>query len=178
MTSTFQYRMFTEFDRNIFKKNWKKINETPFKRAGLWIRRTAIRSLRKPRGKKSATRNKPSHAPQPPYSRMEPQHPMRRIFSVPNLLGTNVVVGPIWLGSNPPVPAIHEHGLAVVRNVIVDRGNVSRNNRGHYQRGRPIRGRKIINYPKRQFMQRALDKAIIRNVLPPMWRGSLNKLAA
>jgi len=135
-------------------------------------------------GRWSKRQEHPSPAGTPPRSRA-PGHPLRRIFSVPEALGTRVVVGPVGFGAKigrKTVPELHEHGGAALRRVFVEkpprnRGG-GRDRRGKFlkrSRGRMVPVRKIVVYPARPTMGPALAKA--RPQLPPLWRNSLTRAA-
>lgn len=126
------------FDRDIIRHNWGAINRTPIRRAGLVIRKVAIRSIRK-RSLSSKERyekkyqeyqrllalgmlprnKKPPRVPyskpgSPPYS-WDKQGRLRMIYSVPYDEDTNpkAIVGAVGFGSkDSPTPGVHEQGLA------------------------------------------------------------------
>ena len=161
-------RVMTLFDRSVIKRNWKNINESPLKKAGLKIRNRAVTSIRKDKRRqilKSGKRGKfgkASSPGSPPFSRA-PGDPMRLIYSVPHNYGIlgimSVIIGPVGFGNAHPVPEVHEKGLST------QISRPSRNNR---------RQRKIVNkkYPKRAFMVPAYEK--VEPSLPPLWKGSLS----
>jgi len=116
------------FDRSIFHKNWKKINETPAKRAGLYVMKAAQRSIRKDRSKSK----RPSKPGRPPKTRAAGE-PMRRIYSVPYGRKGGVIVGAVKLrgkSRGAPVPGLHEHGLDAVIDVLDRRPG--RDDKGRY----------------------------------------------
>lgn len=166
----------TFFDRNIVKKNWKAINESPAKKAGLLVRKIAVRSIRKDKpftkgGKKRKKFGSPSKAGKPPKSRA-PGHPLRRIFSVPDPLGAKTTVGVLGFGgAGEPTPGVHELGLQATRWVLVPEDRQRRSIRGRFRRKRKVFKRMVVQYPKRPFMAPALEKAEPK--LPEMWKGSL-----
>ena len=157
-------RGMTTFDRKIWKIKWERIHESPVKKAGLYVRRIAINSIRHRRGT-----SKPGT---PPRSHNE-QRMMQRIFSVPNALATVAHVGPYGMSHNAvPVPAIHEYGLAVPRTVWEPRaGSARRDSRGKFRRVPRVPVKRMVNYPERSFMRRAVR--IAKPKLPEMWRNSI-----
>lgn len=181
-------RVHSLFDRKIIRSNWKAINETPLKRAGLFVRRVAINSL------KRVKHGRPSPPGTPPFSHawryvpgkngkmQKNKAPLQLIYSVPELLGTRVIVGPVGFGNPEPVPAVHEFGMTVMRSVIpgmVKQGSdPGRDKRtGRFTRGVRVKAgskrvRAAVTYPKRATMGPALVKSTPK--LPPMWRGSLS----
>lgn len=151
------------FDRNVIKRNWSKINESPLTRAGMLVRRIARQSIRHtghftPKGKriKPSRRNKATGVHGPPKSR-NAKKPFKLIYSVPVPRQGAVIVGMIGMpnlwSTSAPVPAIHEHGLSVTI------------------RGKGKRRTRRARYPKRAFMQPALVKAAAR--LPALWSNSI-----
>jgi hypothetical protein len=181
------------FDRSIFRKNWKKINEGPQKKAGLYVRKIAIRSIR--RGKK-----KPSKPGTPPRTRAAGD-PMRRIYSVPMRGGRGVIVGALKLSGvsrGEPVPGLHEHGgdktievidPAAKKRVIAKQPTTEGQRKAFHKLARAkdprvelylrqnrakleaLRKRKSVSFPERPFMAPALQKALPK--LPAMWSGSV-----
>lgn len=172
------------FDRNIFRKNWKKINDTPLKKAGLYVRKIAIQSIRRDQSKSK----RPSKPGRPPKTRASGD-PIRRIFSVPS--GGGVIVGAVKLSSrsSEAVPGLHEHGgsrsayelLEPERNrpttagqraafrklVLAGDSRVTAYLRQNKRKPRKIR----VSYPPRPFMAPALEKALPK--LPEMWQGAI-----
>lgn len=164
-------KTFHTFDRNIFRKKWSQINEGPLKKAGLLIRRVAINKIGRTVGKKT----KPRPPGMPPRSRSGGKE-LKRIFSVVNARKGRAVIGPVGF-SNPPVPALHEHGEGAIRLV---RKKSQRDPTGRLRRGRKgrflkarfgVQYRAYVKFRKRPFMQPALEK--IQPQLPAMWRGSV-----
>lgn len=166
-----KYRSMVFFDRSIFKRNWSRMNQTPLQRAGVKVMLNARQSIRRvqaltPKGKPT----KPSKPGRPPKSR-SPGDPFKRIFTVPDKFGTSQIVGPVGFGSKGvPVPAIHEHGLKVLRSVIERRQR--RNRLGQYATVSRKRVKKLVQYPERPFMVPALNKVIPQ--LPMLWRSSFS----
>lgn len=166
------------FDRSIIKRNWKRINTNPLHRAGQMVRKVARGSIRprKRRPKGQRMKEKPSKAPNPPFSRA-PGKPFKRIFNVPNKLGTSEIVGMMGFGKAPgstmPVPGLHEHGGSAVRRVFV-KSHQRRTKKGRFGKNvmKPVR--KLVRYPKREFMKPALAK--VRKNMPHLWRGSLGRI--
>lgn len=167
------------FDRKIIKRNWKVINESPLKKAGLVVRKVARQSIR--RGKTIKTvlpknKRKPSPAGRPPKSwKSGKTPPFKMIYSVPEKLGTSVVVGMIGFGkasgSTMPVPGLMEHGGTARRRVFVKAGQ-RRTKKGRF--GRIFRKPVVrsVRYPERAFMNPALKK--VRTKLPHYWKGAFN----
>lgn len=179
-------KAFSQFDRQIFRRNWRKINESPGKKAGLLIRRIAIRSIRK-RKLNSRRGEIPSPPGEPPRSRAA-GHPYRRIFSVPEAMGTRVIIGPVGFErvGGKTVPELHEFGGTALRRVFDPRAMQQarqpqpRNRRGQFMRARRRRQARrlvwrMVSYPPRPAMRPALAKALPS--LPPMWRGSIRAVA-
>lgn len=161
------------FDRSVIKRNWGAINESAGKKAGLLVRRIARNSLRQ------VKHGRPSPTGMPPHShawrymmragkRRRTTAPLRLIYSVPEMMGARVIVGPVGFGDRQPVPEIHEKGLTVSR-MVPKRGakaQIDSHGRRRFQRER-----RFVKYPARPFMLPALIKAAPQ--LPAMWRGSL-----
>lgn len=165
MPVKFSTQGFATFDRNVVKTRWRKINETPIKRAGLLVRAIARRSIRV---RKS---DKPSPAGEPPRSRA-PGKPLKLIFSVPDNYATQTIVGPLGFHKpGEPTPAVHEFGETAIRTVFVKADNQGRSTKGRFRKKRRVAKRKSIKYPKRAYMRPALKKA--RDKLPELWAGSL-----
>lgn len=184
------------FDRSIFHKNWKKINETPAKRAGMYVRKTAIRSIRKDRSKSK----RPSKPGRPPKTRAAGE-PMRRIYSVPYGRRGGVIVGAVKLSSKSrgePVPGLHEHGgdktvefidpkekkLVMLRRPTTEAQRksfrklaVARDSRAepHLRKNRAklesLRKKTRAHYEARPFMGPALERSLPK--LPKMWAGAI-----
>jgi len=167
-----QFRM-VFFDRSIIRRNWRNINEGPLKKAGLLVRKIARNSIRRVNNP-----NRYSPPGTPPYShanrtitgRRVTSPPFKQIYSVPNYAGTNVTVGMVWYGSQPPIPGLHELGGYARRGVFRVVG--TRTLKSGLQGG-PITKRVFttVRYPARPFMRPALAKAL--PTLPLLWRNSL-----
>lgn len=158
------------FDRKVFKTNWKNINESPLKKAGLMVRKVAVRSVRKRKMKVRGKPPKGSPPGTPPRSRA-PGHPYRRIFSIPNSWATSVIVGPVGFNSGtPPTPEVHEFGLTARRRVMVE-DRTRRRAKGRGRKKRYILIDATVNYPKRATMRPALQK--VKSKLPALWRNSI-----
>jgi hypothetical protein len=175
--------VFTTFDRKIIHRNWSRINESAGKKAGLLVRRIARNSLRQ------VAHGRPSPPGMPPHShawswqgkpgggRRRTTAPLRLIYSLPERMGSRVIVGPVGFGDVTPVPEIQERGLAIMRRVP-RRGWRA----GSTSPNVPYRSRRVFamesrlaSYPPRPFMLPALVRAAPR--LPAMWRGSLSRVA-
>lgn len=157
-------RGMTTFDRKIWKTKWARIQESPVKKAGLYVRKIAVNSIRHRRGT--------SRPGSPPRSH-DNRRMMQRIFSVPNATATVTHVGPYAMGHDAiPVPALHEFGLAVTRTLWEPRaGQPNRNSKGKFVRVPRVQVTRMVNYPERSFMRRA--KRIAMPKLPEMWRNSI-----
>lgn len=167
-------RSIVTFDRNIIKKNWQAINESPAKKAGLMVRKRAISSIRKtPKLTKKGKPTKPSKSGKPPRSRA-PGHPLRRIYSVPDRFGASVVVGALGFGKgSEPTPGVHELGLRAQRRVLVPADTQGRSRRGRFQRKKKVLKTVQVDFPERPFMAPALEK--VQQKLPQLWKNSLSK---
>lgn len=172
-------RGFATFDRNVIKTRWRRINETPAKRAGLLVRRIARNSIRKVKTKA------PSPAGKPPRSRAL-GHPLRLIFSLPIQAGTGAIIGPVGFSARNPAPELLEFGgtksltdrqrLALVRqhNYLLKKGRDVRGRflkRGAGQELEITNIRRVAVIRPRPFMGPSLRKAAPR--IPTFWRGSL-----
>lgn len=160
------------FDRSVIRTNWRAINETPIKKAGLLTMRISRGSIRRvPKGK---TRTHPPSAPgTPPRSRKPGKTPpFKQIFSVPNWAATQTVVGMVHYGTYPPVPGLHEHGGTARRKVITGQEWKTIN---HKPKLVTYRQWKQVRYPARPFMLPALLKAKAR--IPPLWKNSISRAA-
>jgi hypothetical protein len=180
------------FDRSIFHKNWKKINETPAKRAGMYVRKTAIRSIRKDRSKSK----RPSKPGRPPKTRAAGE-PMRRIYSVPYGRRGGVIVGAVKLSSKSrgePVPSKLEYG-GTVR--VLELKKIKRystrpttaKQRAAFRLLAQMSDPRVVAYFRqnrdetyeetdrriaaRPFMGPALERSLPK--LPKMWEGTINK---
>jgi hypothetical protein len=168
------------FDRSIIRRNWSRINEGPYKRAGLLVRRIARGSIRHTVSPRSSPPGKP------PRSR-HPSRAFKLIFSVPS--SRNVIIGMVGFKlSRHPVPGRHEHGDRIHGKVIDRRPRIrARNQFGqfkprrkltaknwyHIKKKKPLVHVRSIHYPPRPFMFPALKKALPR--LPSMWLNSVSR---
>ncbi len=157
------------FDRGVLKVRWRKIVESPAKKAGLLVRRIAIRSIRRDRSKSG---DRPSKPGKPPRTRA-PGDPLRRIYSVPQAMGTAVIVGPIGFGGRRPVTSLHEKGGYRTGSFLRRSGVTTRSAQGRFQRQKFVRRHATIRYAPRPYMRPALAKVIPK--LPMMYRGSLSR---
>jgi hypothetical protein len=170
------------FDRSVIRRNWKEINESPYKRAGLLVRKIARGSIRRDSSKKQ----RPSKPGRPPKSRA-PGHPLKLIYSVVQAYGEGVMVGPVGFGHQTPVPERHEKGksvtLKVAKRHTFKRATSEaqrRSARRMFQEGRikskkPDLKTRVIKFDPRPFMVPALEKA--KSKIPEMWRGSVDRVA-
>lgn len=156
------------FDRKVVSRNWRKINESPLKKAGLLVRKIARGSIRVRKG------DKPSPRGSPPRSRA-PGKPLKMIFSVPDSFATKTLVGFVGFNKNRvPTPAVHEHGLRARRKVFAPEETQRRSKRtGRFKRKRKVAVTKIVHYPERETMEPALEKA--RPQIPKFWKDSLKE---
>lgn len=150
----------TTFDRSIIKRNWSKINRTPLQTAGAFVARSARQSIRKARKSKTG-KVKPSPRGKPPRTRSAGE-PLRLIFSVPNTVGTSVIIGPVGFGSAKPTTELHEKGGTATRYIPRSKASKKSNKKRFI--------RKTVTYPPRPYMKPALDKT--RSRLPHLWRNS------
>lgn len=159
---------FATFDRRVVKIRWRRIAESPAKKAGLLVRKIAIRSIRRDRTKSG---NRPSKPGKPPRTRA-PGDPIRRIYSVPEMMGTRVMVGPLGFGDPNPVPELQE--LGGVRTGYFRRrsGVMQRDQRGKFLKQKLLYQRATVRFPQRPYMRPALAKVVPK--LPAMWTGSFN----
>jgi hypothetical protein len=161
ITPTTRFHL-VRFDRSIIRSNWNRLAKQPMARQGMLVRRIARSSIRTARGKKAKTRLKPSKPGRPPKSRSDRKE-MKMIFSVPQD-PFSVIVGPVGFGPGDPVPAVHEHGLSVVRSVwAVHGGQAGTDRLDRFRARRRRKGRrrrKPVRYPSRPFMRPAMEKAI------------------
>lgn len=164
------------FDRSIARTNWRAINETPLKRAGLLVRSIARRKIGRLTKRKTTRPRAPG---QPPRARMAMDSagrhtPFKRIFSLPQNLGTSVIIGMEgW--SSEAIPGLHEHGGRAYRRVFKPAG------RRQLKKGglggvvlKPVK--QYIRIPKRPFMWPSLIEA--RTKLPSLWLNSLGGSSA
>lgn len=179
------------FDRHFIKKRWRRMNLIPLERAGLYVRRVAINSIKsdktKPRkitskiayrGIKNKGRKwskvkhtkikseRPSRAMRPPKTR-SPGNPMRRIYSALTGGGSSAIVGPVIFPnrkSDYQATSLHEYGGTVRVKVKKKR----------YRQGikRTIISTKTVVYPKRPYMLPALLKGLSK--FPQFWSRSLH----
>jgi len=164
MQVNFKAKQFT-FDRKVIKTNWKKINETPMKRAGMKVRLIARRSIRVRKSEK------PSPPGEAPRSRA-PGKPLKMIFSVPNQYATETIVGPVGFNRDvDPTPAVHEFGEAVTRTVFVKADKQRRTRKGRFRKAHKVAQMKKIKYAKRPFMRPALELAAKQ--FPELWKNSI-----
>ena len=150
---------------------------------------------------KTIAERKPSPPGQPPRSWQNTgTPPMKMIFNLPNdRWGASQIVGMVGFGAGQPIPSLHEHGGMARRRVfikqeanegLVETGGGTRNSKGQFQKKRlrdkggrfakatPARTKaknKMVRYPKRPFMQPALDKAKMGGKLPNFWRQSFGR---
>lgn len=171
---------FVFFDRSIIKRNWNKINQSPLTKSGLLVRRIARGSIR--RGGKKKNPSKPGTPPRSHKQGKTP--PFKMIYSVPNTIGTSVIIGMVGFGIAPgatmPVPGLQEHGGTARRRLFLKQTDFVHQNTkktsGKYakKRTRYKAVKKVVRYPARPFMQPALQRA--RPSLPKMWEGSLSRV--
>lgn len=174
------------FDRNIIRRNWKNINETPLKKAGLLVRKIARGSIRRV----SPSNLNPSPAGTPPRSR-SPAGEFKLIYSVPSWEGSSVVVGMVGFGGARPIPGLEEHGGRVRRRVFTRlKGRKKKNrkmspsevNDAYARRKKRRKDRRwkkdslntpmrSVKYPARPFMSRALNVALPK--IPWLWSHSV-----
>lgn len=173
--------MFFTFDRSIIKRNWKNINESPLKRAGLLLRKIERGLIRVDKTKKQT----PSRPGRPPKSRA-PGHPFRRIYSVPSRFDTNVIVGHVGFGRRQTPMEIHEFGQSVTitrRIPNAPRKRITdpfRRRQVHnlFLQGR-IRNRRTklvkerVKMPERKFAKPTIDRGVKR--LPKLWENSVSR---
>jgi len=188
---------FATFDRSIVKRNWKNINKTPLQQAGMKTRGNARGSIRRGTGRKrNKATGKLEDRPTPPKNKRKPSSPGRppkswktgktppfkMIYSVPNKLGTSVVVGMVGFGKAPgstmPVPGLMEHGGTAKRKLFVEtrifKHKHTRKTSGKYAKAVIRRKPAVrqVKYPERAFMNPALKK--VRKKFPQYWRGAFN----
>lgn len=168
------------FDRNIIKRNWKSINESPLKHAGLLARKIERQLIRIDTSKSQ----RPSKPGRPPKSRA-PGHPFRRIYSDVNLWQTNVIVGHVGFGAKQTAMEIQEFGQTVtikekriprlrkqIKNLALRRLIAAKFRRGELKSTPiPIVTRRI-HMPERPF---ALPTTrLVARRLPPLWANSVS----
>jgi len=179
------------FDRSVIRSNWKKMNQSPLRKAGHKVRQFARGSIRRRSmvNKRSGKRKtmwdrKPSPAGTPPRSWTGGKTPpFKMIFNFPQKLGTSEIVGMVGFGGDqPPVPQIHEEGLSAVRMVrekytVFKHKNTKKTSGKYAAKKEKFRmKKKRVKYPRRPFMQPALETA--RGKFPELWRGALTKVSA
>ncbi len=156
-----RFKTSVQFDRSVLKKRWKRINETPLKKAGLQVRKIARGSIRRTKKKT------PSPKGTPPRSRHK-SGAIKLIFSVPEISKSRVLVGFLGFGNtDPPVPGLLEHGGKAVRRVFPKA-------RGRKPKSTKVPRKtikKVVTYPERPTMTPALEKA--QPSLPSLWAGSV-----
>lgn len=164
------------FDRNIIKKKWQVMNKDPMEKASNIVMVIARRSIRNQAkrhlGVKRRTPSKPGRAP---YS-WQPGKlpPFKMIFAEwlhYNPLQVSRIVGMVGLGSDPPIPGLHEHGGTALRNVQIIQAR--RTKSGRMTSPKVTRRNMVVKYPARPFMRPALNKA--RAYYSELWRGSLTR---
>jgi hypothetical protein len=175
-------KMLFKFDKSILKTNWAKINESPIKRAGLLARRIERGLIRQTA---SGKKRRPSRPGKPPRSH-HPSQIFRRIYSVPNFLETNVIIGHVGLYGGQTAMEIQEFGQSVVikerlpfqsrrpianpvhrkkvREMFVSGRLVNRHRKSYQQR--------MIKMPKRPFAKPTLERTAKR--LPALWANSVS----
>ena len=164
---------FNTFDRRVIQTNWRKINYSPMKKAGLLVRKIARGSIRRGTpGQKKAKRRPGTKTPKSWQSGKTP--PMKMIFSAPlSAAQVDQVVGMVGFGaSGEPVPGLHEHGGTAVRRVIVQGSRKRSKRTGKMKKGFNTKiVTKAVVYRPRPFMGPALMKSKER--LPDLWRNSI-----
>lgn len=187
------------FDKSFLKRDWSKVNMTPLRRSGLWVRKIMIRSIRKVKsdrerlndfltGKtKRFRRSKPSKAGSPPRSRYR-GHPFRLIASEV-LGGSAAIVGHI--GFNPgkakTAMSVHEFGQTVqVKQFVIPKKKRGRRRTAHARRAARkayLAGKipreanpvviktRTVKMPERKFAEPAMKKGAPK--LPSFWKDSV-----
>lgn len=167
-------RGFTHFDRLRLKRGFKRMHKSPLGKAAALVRMRARQSIRKATGKKQATLQRPAKPGKPPKSRA-PGHPFRLIFFDIENFHTRAVIGPMGFGGNPPVPAVHEFGLAKKIKTF-KRKKQAKGRGGRFKKKQKAETfHTIKKYPPRPFMGPALLH--VAPMLPLLWRGSLKAAA-
>lgn len=176
------FRGLVTFDPSVIRINWKRINQNPLTRAGMWVRAIARRSIRE-------TKKSRSMPGQPPHShqgrggkrsaRGGENRPFKMIYSVPNMTYTSVMVGMVGFRASRPVPGVHEHGLSITQEVRTTKARAqrrivvhSKTRRGHDKYRTRYLARRPVQYPERPFMYPALKKAAPS--FPSMWNYMKN----
>lgn len=159
--------------------NWRRINETPLKRVGLLVRKIMRGSIRRDTSKS----RRPSKPGRPPKSRA-PGHPFKRIYSIPDMINTSVVIGHVGYRGGQTAMEMHEFGQQVTKKVYAKprRKPVSSRQRSAARR-KFLQGKikpkprptifKRIKMPARPFAAPALKKA--KPKIAQFWRGSFNR---
>lgn len=125
------------------------------------------------------TKDRPASPPgQPPYAySTNPSQTLRKVLYGYDASRQSVVVGPDLIGnpSGTTVPELHEHGGSKTITEVEIRPGVWRltGSRRKPTDGRKRRKRKV-RYPKRPYMQPALDKNLPK--LDAMWANALEKV--
>lgn len=166
------------FDRNILRHKWPRWNKNPLEKAGNLVRKIARGSIRRIGQRKGSPflhkQNTYSKPGRPPYSRQPGAvPPFKMIYSVPQKLGTSVIIGMVGFNSKAnPIPGLMEHGGTVTRNVWQKAPGQQRR-RGNQIRAFPnlIMVKKTVHYAERPFMFPALRKA--QRKLPRLWQDSI-----
>ena len=164
---------FATFDRRIIQTNWKKINASPMKRAGMLVRRIARGSIRRGNpGQKKQKRKPGTTTPKSWLPGKTP--PAKMIFSAPlSPMVVDHVVGMVGFGGpGEPVPGLLEHGGRAVRRVMIKGPRKRSRTTGRLKKGHQMSWKmRSVNYRPRPFMEPALMKA--KNKLPDLWRNSI-----
>lgn len=182
-------------DMRFIVRNWRAINETPIKKAGLLIRQIMRGSIRR-QPKISPTTGKPRRASQPgrpPYARTGvgkgQNPPFKRIYSVPYGDNTKAVIGHEKLPIKKQDPRVtpmqaHEFGMNVRRRMTrktyekAKSEKQKRAARKKYLAGELKQRKKQyvtrrVKMPKRRFAFPALMKA--RAKIGQFWKGIIRK---
>jgi len=173
-----QTRAITQLDRAVIRTNWRRINETPMKRAGLMVRRIARGSIRRRSASKPKAKRKPSPGGQAPRSWVDSKTPpMKMIFNQAlSMADLAQIVGMVGFGGQgTPVPQLHEEGGTVRRRVFM-LGAQRRTKKGRFGKRVSVPVFKTVHYEPRPFMNPALQKAAPK--LPFLWRNSIRSTTA
>jgi hypothetical protein len=95
--------------------------------------------------------------------------PFKMIYSLPDKWGRSVLVGMVGFNRTDPVPGLHEHG-GFKRTTV----RIPKKVKGRKRKGQPARYyqiRKRVRYPRRAFMQPALERT--KTKLPHLWKDSI-----
>ena len=171
-------RTVIHFDRDVFQRNFSKINDSPLKHAGLLTRKIWMQSIRTDRTKSQ----RPAKPGKPPKSR-HPSKIFKKVFSLPNRAETSVMVGHVGFGP-APAPGLHEHGERVTIKAFTSRkrrlktAEARRMARKRFQSGQIKSKRKptvtkTVQMPKRPHAAPALERA--QSKLPPLWANSVRR---